>query len=226
MPAGRLHRLFRLCATRLLRFDAETLDLAAELLDLRTAAPTLAGLAQALQEILTGAGSPLAAAAGASRAAMVVLAEATPVEAEILALWLADPMLAQKLGWERPVPLLATVIAQPALRRNGRRPRPGDSDWADALAAAYALAAPEAHGLAGELSRRADKLLAVAPKLRAKGAVRVVELLLADNCVAPTRAAKAARLSDRAARRLFDRLIAQGAVRELAGRPSFRLYGL
>jgi Protein of unknown function (DUF1403) len=89
-PAGRPHRLFRLCATRPLRLDAETLALAAELLDLRTAAPTLAGLAQALQEILTGAGSPLAAAARASRAAMVVLAEAAPVEAEILSLWLAD----------------------------------------------------------------------------------------------------------------------------------------
>jgi uncharacterized protein DUF1403 len=60
----------------------------------------------------------------------------------------------------------------------------------------------------------------------AKGAERVVALLLADDCVSPARAAKVARLSDRAARRLFDRLTDLGAVRELSGRPNFRLYGL
>jgi Protein of unknown function (DUF1403) len=225
-PAGRLHRLFRFYATRPLRLDAATLALAADLLELRTAAPTLSGLAAALQEILVRAGSPLAAAAGASRAAITVLSDGAPVEAEILALWLADLMLAEKLGWERPVPLLATAIAQPALRRAGRRPRPSDADWGDALAGAYALATPEAHGLAGDLSRRAERLLAVEPKLRAKGAERVVALLLADDCVSPARAAKVARLSDRAARRLFDRLTDLGAVRELSGRPNFRLYGL
>jgi hypothetical protein len=62
--------------------------------------------------------------------------------------------------------------------------------------------------------------------LRAKGAGRVIELLLSDDAVSPARAAKAARLSDRAARRLFDRLIELGAAGELSGRPNFRLYGL
>jgi hypothetical protein len=80
--------------------------------------------------------------------------------------------------------------------------------------------------LAGELSRRSQALLVVRPKLRAKGAGRVVELLLGDDAVSPARAAKAARLSDRAARRLFDRLIELGAARELSGRSNFRLYGL
>jgi Protein of unknown function (DUF1403) len=41
---------------------------------------------------------------------------------------------------------------------------------------------------------------------------RVVALLLADDCVSPTRAAKVARLSDRASRRLFERLVELGAV--------------
>jgi len=62
--------------------------------------------------------------------------------------------------------------------------------------------------------------------LRAKGAERVVALLLADDCVSPARAAKSSRLSDRSARRLFDRLVELGAVREFSGRPNFRLYGL
>ncbi|MFY9657398.1 MAG: DUF1403 family protein [Methylocystis sp.] len=226
-PAGRPHRLFRLLSTRPLRLDAETVGLAAELLELRSAGATLAGLGAALQEILARAGSPLLAAAGVSRAAMTVLSEAAPLQAEILALWLADLALARRLGWEGPVPLLATVIAQPAVRgRDGRRPRPGDPAWENAIARAYALAAQEAHWTAVDLSRRAETLIAVAPKLRAKGADRVVALLLTEDCVSSARAAKLARLSDRASRRLFDRLIAQGAVRELSGRPNFRLYGL
>ena len=225
-PATRPHRLFRLFDARPLRLDAEMLGLATELLELRTAAPTLPGLGAACQEILARAGSPLTAAAGVSRAAMTVLADAAPIEAEILALWLADLALAQRLCWRAPIPLLAVSILQPSLRREGRRPRPGDPEWENAVARAYALAAQEAHGNAADLSRRAETLIAVAPKLRAKGSVRVVALLLADDCVSPTRAAKFARLCDRAGRRLFDRLIDLGAVREMSGRPSFRLYGL
>jgi hypothetical protein len=88
----------------------------------------------------------------------------------------------------------------------------------DAAAAAYALAAQEAYALAMELTRRSQSLLAAAPKLRAKGAGRVVELLLSDDAVSPARAAKLARLSDRAARRLFDRLAGKEISRDVIGR--------
>jgi Protein of unknown function (DUF1403) len=91
---------------------------------------------------------------------------------------------------------------------------------------AIALAAASALDLAADLSRRADTLIAVAPKLRAKPAAKIVDLLLSQDCVAPAEAARHAPMTDRAARRLFDRLLALGAVRELSGRPAFRLYGL
>jgi hypothetical protein len=186
------------------------------------------GVADALRDLTTDAGTPLAAAVGASAAAIKLFSDAPSVDAEIFALWLADLALARRLDLDAPVPLLATAIAHPSLRRGpgGKRPRPGDPDWADAMTSAYAIAAGEAFDLAGELSRRSQALLAVQPKLRAKGAGRVVDLLLADDAVSPARAAKAARLSDRASRRLFDRLVELGAARELSGRPNFRLYGL
>jgi hypothetical protein len=204
-----------------------------------TDATSFDGLAGALRDIVAGAEHPLAAAAGASAAAMKLFRDPPPtgadvssagnkLHAEIFALWLADLALARRLGWDAPVPLLATAIAHPSWRRGagGKRPRPGDPDWAKAMAGAYAMAASEAFALTGELSRQSRALLAARPKLRAKGAGRVVELLLVDDAVSPARAAKLARLSDRAARRLFDRLVGLGAARELSGRPNFRLFGL
>ena len=226
-PAGRVHRLWRLFASRPLRLDGRPCEPRLIFLDLSDAA-IFEGLADALRDIVAGAEHPLAAAAGASAAAMQLFRDAPPVDAEIFALWLADLALARRFGWDAPVPLLATAIAHASSRRgpSGKRPRPADADWVDAAAGAYAMAAREAFALAGELSRRSEKLFAAQPKLRAKGAGRVVELLLRDDAISPARAAKAARLSDRAARRLFDRLIELGAVRELSGRPNFRLYGL
>jgi hypothetical protein len=210
-----------------MRLDASTLRIAADLVGL-TDATSFDGLAAALRDIVAGAEHPLAAAVGASAAAMKLLTGAPPVDVEIFALWLSDLALARRLGWDAPVPLLATAIAHASLRRGptGKRPHPGEPDWADAVAGAYANAAAEAYALAGELTRAGEKLLAAQPKLRAKSAGRVIELLLSDDAVSPARAAKAARLSDRAARRLFDRLIELGVVRELSGRSNFRLYGL
>jgi hypothetical protein len=226
-PAGRVHRLFRLFASHRVRFDAATLSIAAEQVGTPSAVD-VERFSEALRQTVARANDPLAAAAGVSRAAAHDLAAVPAIEAEIFALWLADVALAQKLGWHAPVPLLAAVVAHPALRRGpiGRRPRPADRDWSDALAAAYALAACEAIDFAGALSRQAKKLCDAAPKLRAKGAARVIEMLLDDDCLSASRAAKRARLSDRGARRLFDRLVELKAVRELTERSNFRLYGL
>jgi hypothetical protein len=167
---------------------------------------------------------------GAAKAAAMIsaaLPDAPAPDAEILALWAFDLVLALRLRWPRPLPLIATRILDPSLRsRGGGRPRPGDPAWPSAAAGAIALAAASALDLAVDLSRRAEILLAVAPKLRAKPAPKIVDLLLAQDCVAPAEAARQAPMTDRAARRLFDRLLALGAVREVSGRPAFRLYGL
>ena len=99
-------------------------------------------------------------------------------------------------------------------------------DWSLHCARAYALAAPEAYALAADLVAPIGKAAGRPAKLRAKGAGRVIELLLDDDAVSPATAAKSARLPIAPPAGLFDRLVELGVVRELSGRPSFRLYGL
>jgi hypothetical protein len=74
-----------------------------------------------------------------------------------------------------------------------------------------------------ELARRGHQLLTAAPKLRGRDAAHRIEMLLTEDAQAATAGASA---TDRSSRRLFDRLVAIGAARELTGRPTFRLYGL
>ena len=85
---------------------------------------------------------------------------------------------------------------------------------------------PRRHGAGNGALRgpagRAAHLKTVAPKLRAKEAGAAVEMFLARDAVA----ASALPLPDRAARRLCDRLVELGAIRELTGRETFRLYGV
>lgn len=133
-----------------------------------------------------------------------------------LALWLADALLARALGWDRPVPLLAAHLPRAAFRLQGEA-------WLAACAEAWGKGAVAACDLQADLARRAAKLCAAAPKLRGRDAAAVVAALLAEDALA---AQAGERASDRAARRLFDRLTTMGLVRELTGRPSFRLYGL
>jgi hypothetical protein len=167
-----------------------------------------------------------------SRPAQVLAAElATAIyrarpDAELLGFWLADMLLAQKFRWPVPVPLLMAQVSTSAFKsgENRKRIRPGGEGWGRAVFLAYATAAAEACDLGAELAQRAAKLTAVTPKLRAKGAADIVKLLLADDAVPGSWSSP--KLSARGARRLFDRLTELGAVRELSGRPTFRLYGL
>jgi len=223
--AAKLLGLWRDLAVRPPRLDRDRIVDAGTRLGL--APPDPDALATDLRDLAKGPDDPATAAANAAVSAFSVFPDAPAAEAEILALWLFDLVLAIRLRWPRPVPLIATKVLDPGLRSDGGgRLRPGDPAWSNTAAAAIALAAASALDLAAHLSRRSNTLLAVAPKLRAKRGSKVVDLLLAEDCVSPAEAARQAPMTDRAARRLFDRLVTLGAVRELSGRPTFRLYGL
>ena len=223
-PAANLLSLWRDGASQPPSLDPGRIVDAAARLDL---AVDSNGLAASLKAC-AGEGDPVSAAAKAAALAFSAVPDAPAAPSETLALWLFDMVIALRLRWPRPVPLIAVKILDPALRLPGaaRRPRPGDPAWPNAAAGAIALAAAAALDLAADLGRRSNTLIAVAPKLRSKPAQTIVDLLLAQDCVSPAEAARHAPMTGRAARRLFDRLVVLGAVRELSGRPAFRLYGL
>ena len=218
-PAGRVYAAFRMLAgpgdpLRPARLAAVAANLQAPL-DPGKAAELASALGHA-----GGRGRPAPIAAAAAAEAVAALR----ADAEPLALLCADAALARSLGWPTPLPLLAGELFLRRSTGEGRRPRPGEAGWGKLVALAYARAALAALDLAQDLSRRAARLADAAPKLRAKGKTGAIEALLADDAVSA--AAPIANLSDRARRRLFERLVRLCAARELTGRPTFRLYGL
>ena len=185
---------------------------------------------------------PMAAAAGVMKT--VLLADD---RAERIACLLADVVLAKALRWERPLPLAALHLQRSMLRdlRGLRDLRPGcrlrgpddgdrQQDRASEIAIMAALidSARSAYGLAVDLADRARALRAIAPKLRARSSDDAVALFLTEDAVSPSgmlspviRGTRTP-MTGRAARRLCDRLVELGVVRELTGRSTFRLYGL
>ncbi|MHA6730693.1 DUF1403 family protein [Devosia sp. A369] len=221
-PSGHLLLAWRKLASRTTSCDAEVV---------RPVAEQQFGLHwdDALAEVMANAKDLLLS----SRPAPVLAAELASAvyrarpDAELLAFWLADALLAQKLRWPIPVPLLMGQGTSSVFKAgdNRRRIRPGGEGWSRTVLLAYATAAAEACDLGADvLAPRAATLAAVAPKLRAKGAGDVVKLLLSDDAVPGSWSSP--KLSARGARRLFNRLGELGAVREVSGRPTFRLYGL
>jgi len=180
-------------------------------------------VAEAMPELGSFAGTPIARA---GQILEVVLRQFPRQEAA--ALMLADLTLARAVGWDRVMPLLAAHLT----RKDIRAIADGDTDPTLCVHQAMVPACDGTIRSAADLSRRAEKLRAIAPKLRAKGSDEALELFLSHDAVSPSGMLSpiiqgtTVAMTDRAARRLCDRLVNLGLVRELTGRPTFRLYGV
>ena len=147
---------------------------------------------------------------------------------ETAALMLADVTLARAVGWERALPLLAVHLP----RKDIRGIADGEGDPVLCVHRAMVAACDWAIRSAADLGWRAEKLRAIAPKLRAKGSDEALSLFLSHDAVSPSGMLSpmiqgtSVAMTDRAARRLCDRLVELGVVRELTGRSTFRLYGV
>jgi hypothetical protein len=206
-PAGRAGRAWRALADGSRQWAEIAFGLGAPIGD--------EGVALIEAQFRSQAPAPIAAAV-AARAVAVALNKPAPA----LAFMVADAVLTARLHWPAVLPLLA-----PELQRSpAPRPKPGEGAWEAACCVVYARAAARACDVYAELARAEARLRAVAPKLRAKGASAAVAAFLAEDAL--TTASEIPGLSERGLRRLFDRLVSLGAVRELTGRPTFRLYGL
>jgi len=215
-PAGRILKAWRrLGEPGAMQPDDWTLRLSA-LLELRRD-DALEDVVAVAARLAKGEGSAVAAAAE-----IAAVSRRLRPDSEALALWLADAVLAHRLNWPAPVPMIAGEIRRSELRAAGRHGG-ADSAWLTACSLAYARAAAVAADLYAELARRAERLLAVAPQLRGKDADLMIAILIGEDAQA---ARTGKNVTDRSSRRLFERLVALGAVRELTGRPTFRLYGL
>lgn len=219
-PAGRVYVAYKGLAAKLRPVNRGALAELAEQLSVR------------FDDRLAEAGDLFDGAAQSGRAAPFAAADLVAAicagrpDAEVLAWWLADRLVAQALGWARPVPLLMAERYGPAFRTIGGRGRvrPGDEGFGRSVCLALVAGAGEALGLAGDIARRADRFAAASRKVRTKGAAPVFRQILDDDAVSA--AAPGSGLSRWASRRLFERLETLGAVREFSGRSSFRIYGL
>lgn len=180
-PAGAIFGAWRQLALQPPAVSADRLAKGTEMLGLAWDDAALADLCIEIEDV-AGSQRPAPFAAAAIAARVVAMRP----DAELFGWWLADLVLAQSRRWPRPLPLLMAQAFGPAFRSKAgdRRIRPGERDFERAVCVALVQAAAEACRLAAELSRRAEKLLAVAPKLRAKGAGDVIFLLLNEDAVA------------------------------------------
>lgn len=144
---------------------------------------------------------------------------------EAVAFLVANITLSKRLGWTHPFPFFAHYLKKKQLQGN-------KAELLFDCHLAIANVAEEIIRSAHDLARRAEKLNAIAPKLRAKGSDQAVELFLSELAVSPSGMlypkikGSNVPMTQRSANRICDRLVDLGVVRELTGRSTFRLYGV
>lgn len=219
-PAGNVLLAWRKLASRSLPPSIEDLKTVADLLGVFWSDAFVERFEDVADDVRSAAPAPLIAA----RAATAIMRE--DPKAEAMAWWMADCALSWRMGWSHAVPLLASQIFSPTLRTgpDRHRGRPDGLNFERVICLAASAGAAEACRIAASIAQQAARLIEVTPKLRSKGAGDVIALLLSDDAVSGSFTSKA--MTRWASRRLFERLQQLDAVRELSGRPTFRLYGL
>lgn len=173
---------------------------------------------------LDGDGSDICSPVASATKRLGQVIEKYPHE-EAVAFLMADITLSKRLGWTHPFPFFAHTLKKKQLQNNA------DERLIDCHLA-IAKIGQKIIRSAHDFARRSEKINAIVPKLRAKGSDQAVELFLSELAVAPSGMlypkikGSNVTMTQRSAQRLCDRLVDLGVVRELTGRPTFRLYGV
>lgn len=179
---------------------------------------------------ITMADQPKVSPAHAATRALKEVLTVLPSE-EMVAFQWADIVLSDGLGWKYMLPLVGASMTGKEVKRFAS----GDTKPDELLMSVHAVIARSARDairLCHDLARRAAKLRAVAPKLRAKGSDAAVDLFLTEDALAPSSLSShwlfrsKVDMSPRSSLRFCERLVELGVARELSGRSTFKLYGV